>query len=138
MKKSFVSILLLLICVFGLTGCGKSEAEIKQEQEAEKQEQEAEEELRVQATVRGVLKDPDSAKFGRFIVFKPESACIAVNSRNSFGGYTGEKYVSLKKREGGGEWIIEDLSPDVADSICRLEILFILKNKHHPAVSKEH
>lgn len=52
----------------------------------------------VEQSVKGVLKDPDSAEFRGF--FPGESngnaiGCGEVNSKNTFGGYTGfKRYVS--------------------------------------------
>lgn len=43
------------------------------------------------------LKDPDSAKFGQFTLVNEEHACLTVNSRNSFGGYTGDQQAMLTK-----------------------------------------
>lgn len=48
----------------------------------------------VQDTVRKMLKDPDSAKFGSMIATtdggKVVSVCGWVNAKNSLGGYTGQ------------------------------------------------
>lgn len=49
----------------------------------------------VQAGVRGSLKDPGSAQFGKIVAAQNSNgetaACGTVNARNSFGGYTGMK-----------------------------------------------
>jgi hypothetical protein len=46
--------------------------------------------------VRRNLKDPDSAKFGKFYFNeKTERACLAVNAKNALGGYTGEHHALL-------------------------------------------
>jgi hypothetical protein len=37
------------------------------------------------------LKDPDSAKFGDVRLIGKNGACIPVNAKNSFGGYSGWK-----------------------------------------------
>jgi hypothetical protein len=60
-----------------------------------------------------VLKDPDSAKFGKFTKIEDKVACLTVNAKNSMGGYTGNKQVSLVKND--GKWsvvTITDLSHD--------------------------
>lgn len=49
------------------------------------------------------LKDPDSAKFGKFTNINDKAACLTVNARNSMGGYTGDQQASLIKQE--GKWI---------------------------------
>lgn len=52
--------------------------------------------------VRETLKDPESAKFGDFYYNeKTKQACLAVNAKNSMGGYTGETPMFLT-REGDG------------------------------------
>lgn len=53
--------------------------------------------VRAQREVRGLLKDPDSAKFGDIHVRRSPAlvACGTVNSRNSFGGMAGsQRFVS--------------------------------------------
>ncbi len=51
------------------------------------------------------LKDPDSAKFGEFTRVSEDSACLGINARNSYGGYTGEQQALLFKLEGKWEII---------------------------------
>lgn len=48
------------------------------------------------------LKDPDSAKFGKFTLVDNRGACLTVNARNAFGGYTGDQQATLIKTK--GEW----------------------------------
>jgi len=48
------------------------------------------------------LKDPDSANFGRFTLIDDTHACLTVNARNSYGGYTGDQEAWLTKPD--GEW----------------------------------
>lgn len=47
----------------------------------------------VRGYVRGMLKDPDSARFGKMVAGRSASGealvCLDVNAKNSFGGYTG-------------------------------------------------
>ena len=62
-----------------------------------------------EAAVRAQLIDPDSAKFGEFqIVSSPEEdkACLMVNARNTFGGYTGNQSASLFRKAGESDWIV--------------------------------
>ncbi len=54
----------------------------------------------VKAGVKSVLKDPDSARFGKMIAGSDGSTdvtvCLMVNAKNSYGGFTGEKpYMGL-------------------------------------------
>lgn len=54
--------------------------------------------------VRNVLKDPDSAKFGDFYYNeKTKKGCLAVNAKNSMGGYTGEQQAYVTQTENGWE-----------------------------------
>ena len=55
------------------------------------------------------LKDPDSARFGKFTVSKDgKKACLGVNAKNSYGGYTGEHQVVLSKNSSAQwEWVDE-------------------------------
>ena len=45
------------------------------------------------------LKDPDSAKFGKFTQVTDKGACLTVNARNSMGGYPGAKEAMLYKQD---------------------------------------
>lgn len=46
--------------------------------------------------VTKILRDPDSAKFGKVVYRDPGIVCGFVNAKNGFGGYTGEKsFISL-------------------------------------------
>lgn len=56
----------------------------------------------IKKAVRAELKDPDSAKFEREIKIG-NRACVLVNSKNSYGGYTGAKVTHLRRHE-SGEW----------------------------------
>lgn len=64
------------------------------------------EESAAQKAVRASLKDPDSAKFGKFTSGKDKNgkfyACVTVNAKNSMGGYVGDKQASLF--QSNGEW----------------------------------
>jgi outer membrane murein-binding lipoprotein Lpp len=69
-----------------LAGCGGNESEAKK-------------------AVLENLKDPDSAKFGKFSQDGESLACLTVNAKNSMGGYTGDKQALLKKLDGKWEFI---------------------------------
>lgn len=80
-----------IFCCFVLSGCG--------------------EESSVKKAVLNNLKDPDSAKFGDFTLSKNGEipvACLAVNARNSMGGYTGYQQAALVKSH--GEWTVSSIS----------------------------
>jgi len=67
--------------------------------------------------VRAQLKDPESAKFGEFILVNDNRACLEVNARNAFGGYTGIQMAALAKgtkyNEGWIAFAILEMSRDV-------------------------
>ncbi len=78
-----------------LAGCGGSESESKK-------------------AVLANLKDPDSAKFGKFTQVGEELACMTVNAKNSMGGYTGDKQAFLKMVDGKWEfYFTQDMSHDM-------------------------
>lgn len=52
--------------------------------------------LAAKAAVTKILRDPESAKFGKVGYREPGIVCGFVNAKNGFGGYTGEKsFISL-------------------------------------------
>lgn len=57
--------------------------------------------------VRKSLKDPESAEFGAFDISIEKDnkkwACLTVNARNSFGGYTGDQEAMLTQENGKWE-----------------------------------
>ena len=54
--------------------------------------------------VRATLTDPDSARFGNFYYnAKTKKGCLAVNSKNSMGGYSGEQQAYVKLTPNGWE-----------------------------------
>lgn len=61
----------------------------------------------IEKAVRAKLKDPDSAKFENAIVVQTR-ACISVNAKNSYGGYTGATIAHLEKL-GSDHWYVETL-----------------------------
>jgi hypothetical protein len=73
-----------------------------------------------QSAVQKSLKDPDSAKFGDFYLYDEKQACLTVNARNSYGGYTGDQLAVLNKINGVLE--VLDISRDahyVCAAICQ-------------------
>lgn len=61
----------------------------------------------VRAAVQKTLIDPESARFGKSFVSKDgRRACIDVNAKNSYGGYTGEQMIQLWKEGDDKEWTV--------------------------------
>ena len=79
------------------------------------------EQSKIKSSIAEDMKDPSSVKFGKFIWIENDGprddcgpqftarydpkracpiACVEVNAKNSFGGYTGEKVYLVKKEEG--------------------------------------
>jgi hypothetical protein len=77
---------------------------------------EVKEEPDAQKAVLHRLKDPDSAKFGSFTLIDDSNACLSVNARNSYGGYTGQQEAWLTKL--GGEWQVLDIKEDKNYATC--------------------
>ncbi|MGY8334035.1 hypothetical protein L1Q87_25510, partial [Klebsiella pneumoniae] len=46
--------------------------------------------LNAREHIKGMLKDPSSAKFSGEFIGKNDAICGHINAKNSFGGYTGE------------------------------------------------
>lgn len=82
------------------------------------------EEDQAQKAVLAVLKDPGSAKFGRLIRIDEFTACLSVNSRNSFGGYTGMQWIRMKKAVEKEKivWVV-DRADEFGNNLCRLNIM---------------
>lgn len=51
------------------------------------------------------MKDPESTRFGEITIIEEKLACATVNSKNSLGGYVGDKQLALKKNN--EEWSLE-------------------------------
>lgn len=69
-----------------------------------------------QATISS-LKDPDSAKFnGQMVLVDKRSACVEVNARNTFGGYTGFQQAMLVRIDGDG-WQVIGIK-DISRELC--------------------
>ncbi len=65
---------------------------------------------KVRSAVAAQLKDPDSARYGRMFVSRKNGTtiCGMVNSKNSFGGYTGEQPFVMREWLKIGETAITD------------------------------
>lgn len=71
-------------------------------------------ESEVEKTVLATLKDPDSAKFGKFTQVSESLACMTVNAKNSMGGYSGDRQAFLEKIKGKWEVLTtEEVSHDM-------------------------
>jgi len=90
------------ICALLLVACGGDEAAAKK-------------------AVLGHLKDPDSAKFGKFSLAGTKGACLTVNAKNSMGGYTGDQQAFLLKDSEKG-WIVIAIDKDLDHKMC-IEVL---------------
>ena len=100
MSKSFSVIRILLFAIsflISLPALSDTESELKR-------------------AVIASLKDPDSAKFGKFTLVTPTRACMGVNARNSFGGYTGEQQAYLVKES--GTWLVASIDKDLSHELC--------------------
>lgn len=108
--KNFTAICCLFLF---LAGCGENEAVVaarKAEAEAQKKAAEAaaaikKDEDDAKNALRARLKDPDSAKFGKFTIAGKlnggQTACLTYNARNSFGGYAGDQEAIMAKFKDG-------------------------------------
>lgn len=81
----------------------------------------------IKADVRQVMKDPDSARFGRIAAAIDSegivTACGWVNGKNSYGGYTGElPFMGIYSVE-RGRFMVADIASGSAASatvaVCR-------------------
>ena len=107
MKKTTLTLITIATLI---SGCGDPAAEraaaeakkaaIEAERvaaEAKKAAVEAERSLsEIKQAVLVGLKDPDSAKFGKLTKAGDNYACLDVNAKNTFGGYTGIRAIALK------------------------------------------
>lgn len=67
--------------------------------------------------VRKELKDPSSAQFGElYFNDKTQKGCLAVNAKNSMGGYTGDQQAYVKRK--GDGWEVNGIAP-LTLSMCR-------------------
>lgn len=114
----------LAICTLAalLVACGddpatiaakKAAAELAAQEALTKADEEA-----IKSAIRKVLKDPDSARFGKTTFFDKQSACIEVNAKNSFGGYGGPTLMYVLKL---GTWDVDTVMKEAQqNSFCRM------------------
>lgn len=62
----------------------------------------------IEKALRAAMKDPGSAQFEGKVEYK-NWACISVNSKNSFGGYTGFKRYLLKQTDADWSVLVETI-----------------------------
>ena len=67
-----------------------------------------------EAVIR-TMKDPDSAIFGEMTYVDKDHACLTVNGKNTFGGYTGDQQAYLKRIN--GSWVSQFIH-EGPKSIC--------------------
>lgn len=67
-------------------------------------------------SVLASLKDPDSARFGKFTLATANTSCLTVNARNAYGGYTGEQQALLAKLE--GQWFVITIEEKINHAQC--------------------
>lgn len=87
--------MLLLSVVLGLSGCENAMFDNS-----------------MKKAVRSELKDPDSAKWGEVYSYK-NRACLEVNSKNSYGGYTGKQVAWLHTYDSGGDWYVDKIDEGI-------------------------
>lgn len=78
------------------------------------------EQAEIKKAVANVLKDPNSVIFGDLEI-KGETACIEVNAKNAFGGYTGKQEAILAKVE--GKWLVAGIEKNISHSLCVNKLL---------------
>lgn len=93
-------------------------------------------ESRAKDLVLKSLKDPDSAKFGKFIKVGEEGnfACLTVNAKNGFGAYTGDQQAIL---ENADDWRLVEITDIDQDGCIRLLENRILLEKERAEAEKE-
>jgi hypothetical protein len=74
----------------------------------------------IKQTVLSTLRDPESAKFGP-IAIQGQDACITVNAKNGYGGYTGEQGVWLHQNN-QGVWFVRNTTA-INYEVCKALIL---------------
>lgn len=103
MKKSFVFLALL-----ALAGCKSTADKVENWQEIDAGPKPTNYEALTVEAVKGILKDPDSAKItnisGPYKEYRVSrflwAVCGSVNAKNSYGGYTGSKPFMVSIYEG--------------------------------------
>jgi hypothetical protein len=80
----------------------------------------SEQQAQFASTIRAVLKDPDSARFGDMVIVdNGYGACVEVNSKNSMGGYSGFQQAVLVHSETFG-WSVATIKDSTRDICIRV------------------
>lgn len=88
-----------------VAGCGPSES---QKTESD-----------IQNAVPADMIDPNSAIFGELsFTASRNSACITVNGKNSFGGYTGNQQAIVRRDPQTGAWISTAVNSHMSHALC--------------------
>lgn len=78
-------------------------------------------ESKIQEAVRSSLRDPASAIFGETrLAPSGTAACVVVNARNSFGGYTGNQVATVYLDQASGTWEAADVSELSMDTCMQI------------------
>ncbi len=85
----------IVLVALSVSGCGDNSVSLGQITEKSK----------IQEAIRASLKDPESAKFGEWGLINEKSACMTVNAKNGFGGYTGDQEAYLHKTQNKWKFI---------------------------------
>ncbi len=95
-KKNFtIIVVFILICSLVLYLASESTNEVESNSSTNN------EKIAVKQAVINILKDPSSATFGEININDDlHVACVLVNAKNGFGGYTGEHGIYVSKIHG--------------------------------------
>jgi hypothetical protein len=63
------------------------------------------------------LKDPESARFGKFSLAGKDGACLTINAKNAMGGYTGDQQAYLT-RVGEKDWSVMLFDKNLSNERC--------------------
>jgi len=108
----------VILCLLTLASCGENS-----KTEAANKAQAGVEAIARKA-VLAVLKDPESARFGTFTLAGPPSpsgkqgACLVVNAKNAFGGYTGDQVAYLFRAKPDQPWQVFDIDKKLSYEQC--------------------
>ena len=90
----------------------------------------SEEQSAFQKAIIESLNDPDSAKFNdQMILVDDKAACVGVNAKNTFGGYTGFQQAMFMKLDGIG-WQLMKVA-NVSQEVCAKALHMTVINKNH-------
>ena len=87
-------------------------------------------ETEAEKAVLSVLKDPDSAKFGKYTRIDERSACITINAKNAMGGYTGDQQASLVKYKDSESWDVLSISEGSHETCIKI-LSEVMKTSPH-------